>query len=111
MTDQPLPALVEAAKAICRALDIDPDAATSSAYAAAKQWEQFLPYASLTGASFAGRFRTMAEEARSALTKATDQVEAERLKVRADALHEAAEMLDELADRRKVVAFRRKGDG
>lgn len=108
MTDQPKPDLVEAARAICRALGVDPDAATSSAHAAPPMWEHYLPHATAAGAVFAVRLRAMAEIARGVAMVSKDQLDAERLKAQADALHEAAALFDERAAGDNVVEFPRR---
>ena len=107
MADRPNPALIEAARAICREAGLDPDAVISSSYGAPAHWEGFLPHARAAGVAFAETFRTLAEVARAAAMQSEDQIEAERLKARADALHEAARLVDEVPPATNVVEFRR----
>lgn len=109
MADQIAPALIGAARAICRTLGVDPDAATSSAYGAPQCWETYLPHAQAAGASFAGALRAVAEVARAAAMVSKDQIEAERLNARADALYEAAALIHPKAGA-NVVAFRQKDE-
>ena len=87
------PELREAARALCRAAGIDPEMASSSAYAASPYWEVIVPHAIAAVAPFATSLRALAETARAAAMVSTDQLQAERLKARADALHEAADMM------------------
>ena len=97
-----------AARAICRASGIDPDAASSSAYAAPPNWETFVQHAVAAGAVFAESFKARAEVARAGMAATKDQVEADRLKARADALREAADIVGEPRPSATVVEFRRR---
>ena len=86
------PELREAARAICQLTGLDPDAISSSAYGAPENWEAFVPQAQAAGAAVSKYLRVLAEVARAAVVVTKDQIEAERLKARGDALHEAADM-------------------
>ena len=102
------PEIIAAAHAICREMGLDPDAVTSSAYGAPQQWVAFIPHARAAAAVYAESFRAMAEIARQGAMLNADQIQAERLFGRANALHEAADILGEKGREGNVVEFKRR---